>query len=281
MEDIHFYRFRLGSFDCVCVYDGFHDYTLESMVINAPAPEVEAALQKRGLASTAIRTPYTYLVVDTGSQRVLVDTGAGNFLPNSGKLVESMQAAGITPESIAAVFLTHAHPDHIGGVLDAQGNEVFRAANYYICKAERDFWFSEQAMLHPGSGMTEFARQRLTPIQAKTILIEQEGGILPGVSVLFTPGHTPGHMAVSFTSQGEQLIYSGDTVLHPLHLEHPEWLPSFDILPAAAAQSKQRLFDMLAEHGIRVIGQHFPPFPGLGHIIKKGAGWDFVAEVSL
>ena len=123
--------------------------------------------------------------------------------------------------------------------------------------------------------MTEFAREKLTPIKAKTILLDQEGEILPGVNVYFTPGHTPGHMVASFSSQNEQLIYIGDTVLHPLHLDHPDWLPVYDILPEEASASKHYLFDLVADSKCWVIGQHFPPFPSLGHIIKKGTGWEW------
>ena len=112
---------------------------------------------------------------------------------------------------------------------------------------------------------------RAQPAMAE--FIEEE--ILPGVSVLFAPGHTPGHMAVSFTSDGERLLYSGDTVLHPLHLEHPDWLPVYDILPEPAAASKKRIFDWAASTQSWVLGQHFPPFPNLGQVVKKEIGWEW------
>ena len=82
-------------------------------------------------------------------------------------------------------------------------------------------------------------------------------------------------MVVAFSSQNDRLYYIGDTVLHPLHLEHPDWLPVFDILPEAADASKHRLFDLVAAMNCWVIGQHFPPFPSLGHINKKDIGWEW------
>jgi len=173
-----------------------------------------------------------------------------------------------------SVHFHEAHPDHVGGVLGDKGNPVFSQAVYYICRTEWDFWFSEQA-IQPGGWMTEFAREKLTPIKDKTVLLEQEAEILPAVRVLFAPGHTSGHMVVSFASEGERLLYVGDTVLHPLHLEHPDWLPVFDILPESAAGSKQRIFDLAASTKCWVMGQQFPPFPSLGHVIKNDVGWEW------
>jgi glyoxylase-like metal-dependent hydrolase (beta-lactamase superfamily II) len=107
------------------------------------------------------------------------------------------------------------------------------------------------------------------------VLLEEEGEILPGVSVLFAPGHTPGHMVVSFASGGEGLLCTGDTALHPIHLDHPGWLPAFDVLPEPAAASKQRIFDLAASTQSLVLGHHFPPFPNLGHVVKKQIGWEW------
>ena len=189
--------------------------------------------------------------------------------------LDSMHSAGIRPESIDSIFITHAHGDHVGGALDDKGAPVFTEATYYICKTEWDFWFSDQAMTRAGEWMTNVAREKLTPLKNKTVLLEREEEILLGVSVLFAHGHTPGHMVVSFTTQNERLLYTGDTVLQPLHLEHPDWLPKYDILPDPAAASKRRIFDLAAATGSWVLGQHFPPFPNLGHVVKKEIGWEW------
>jgi glyoxylase-like metal-dependent hydrolase (beta-lactamase superfamily II) len=251
------------------------DYKLEEMVTNAPRSDVVAALQAHRMPTEVITTPYAYLYVNAGKHKILVDMGAGSLAPTTGRLLESMHDAGLTPEGIDAIFITHAHLDHVGGALNNMGEPNFANANYFICKVEWDFWFSEQAMVRPGKGFTNYARQNLGPLKEKMVLLEREEEILPGVSVLFAPGHTPGHMVVSFISNDERLLCTGDTVLHPLHLEHPDWLPIYDILPEPAAVSKHRIFDLAASTRSWVLGQHFPPFPNLGHVVKKEIGWEW------
>lgn len=268
-----FYPFRIGSFECVALCDGDLDYSLESMVKNAPRADVETYLQAHGLRTDVINTPFTYLYVDTGKHKILVDMGAGNLFPSTGRLLQSMAKAGLSPESIESIFISHAHPDHVGGALNEQDELIFVNATYYICKNEWDFWFSEEAIKLVDESFITFARKKLTPLKERMLLIEKEKEILPGVDVIFAPGHTPGHMGISFKSEGEQVLYTGDTVLHPLHLERPDWLPIFDILPELAGVSKDRIFDLAATTRSLVLGQHFPPFPNLGYIVKKEIGW--------
>lgn len=268
-----FYPFRIGDFECFALCDGGAKYTLESMVTNAPRSEVQEYLQTHGLPTESIVTPYTYLYVNMGKYKVLVDMGAGNLFPTTGRLLQSMEKAGISPQSIERIFISHAHPDHVGGALDSNGKLIFTNATFFIWQKEWEFWFSDQAFDQVGEVFITFARQKLAPLKDKIILLQEEKEVLPGVEVLFAPGHTPGHMVVSLKSEGEQLLYTADTVLHPLHLERPEWVPIYDILPDMAKVSKSRIFDLAAKTQSLVLGQHFPPFPNLGYIVKREPGW--------
>ena len=185
----------------------------------------------------------------------------------------SMGSAGVSPAQIDTVIITHAHPDHIGGTLDSAGQPLCPNAFYYIAQEEWDFWFSELSMVRAPERFVSVARQNLESIQDRVIRLEGGSEILPGIRAIPAPGHTPGHMVVEISSGTDLLLCIGDTVLHPLHLEHPDWLPIYDLVPESAAVSKSRILDLAAAQNALVMGQHFPPFPSLGTVFKNGKGW--------
>jgi glyoxylase-like metal-dependent hydrolase (beta-lactamase superfamily II) len=281
------FRFEIGEFECASISDGALNYPPESFFANAPLERVEEALRERNLPTAQIMTPYTCLFIDTGEYRVMVDTGAGNLgahaaqvfpgLDHStsvtGLLPENLRAEGIEPSEIDTVVITHAHPDHVGGTLDETGRLLFSNARYFISEEEWDFWASEAATTKAPAVMVDTARRNLDPLEERMTHVGDGSEILPGVRAIATFGHTPGHIALSIASKGEQLLHVSDAVLYPLHLEHPEWTPVFDMLPEQASASKRRIFDRAAEDDAMVFAHHFPPFPNLGHVRKKEQGW--------
>ena len=269
------YRFMLGDFECICLYDGVHSYTLKDKFAGVPLEQVQEALRQHGLPTESARSPYTFLYINTGEHQVLVDMGAGSSVPNAGKLVQSMNKAGIEPEQIDTVIITHAHPDHIGGTLDSEGKLVYPNASYYLSKDEWDFWFSEDSMVQVPKWFVRLARKSLELLQDRMNLLEGEAEIVPGIRAIPAPGHTPGHMVVSVSSGDEQLLYIGDTATHILHLEHPDWRPSYDILPEEAVASNRQIFDLAVAKQALVVGTHFFPFPSLGTVVKKGEAWEW------
>ncbi len=282
------YRFKVGSFECMAVSDGTHTYAPpifppppSFLFANAQRPLLEQVLHKHGLQAdqwVEWMSPYICLVVNTGKNLVLVDTGADGLGPDTGKLLQHLKAEGISPEDIDTVILTHGHPDHLGGNTDAEGKSVFANARYIISRDEWDFWMSGQAELkldeHSREILVGYARKNLPPIQNQLDLVDYEMEILPGIQTIAAPGHTPGHMALTISSEGEQLLYLSDTVLHPIHLEQPDWHAAVDLDPGQVEATRRRILDKAATEKALVIAFHFP-FPGLGHVIPKGDAWQW------
>jgi glyoxylase-like metal-dependent hydrolase (beta-lactamase superfamily II) len=209
---------------------------------------------------------------------VLVDTGAGGLAPTTGRLLQNLQTEGIAPEDINTVILTHGHPDHIGGNTDAEGRPAFPNARYVIWKGEWEFWNSEQAEQgldeHVRELLLSVARENLPPIQGKVDLLDREEEIVPGILAIAAPGHTPGHMALEISSEGEQLLCISDAALHPIHLEQPEWYPVVDFVPEQAVSTRRQLLTRAVARKALVLAFHFP-FPGLGRVARKGEGWQW------
>ena len=279
-----FYWFKIGQFECLSVSDGTFDYDPNHMFMGKSKEEVSEIMLKHNMPADVITSPYTFLYVNTGKNKVLVDMGAGKLGPNTGKMVDNLILAGIQPEEIDSVIITHAHPDHVGGTLDENGKPNYPNAKYYIWKKEWDFWFSDESIqeveknlskIVPVEVFIKVARGNLNPIKDRIEFIAVESEILPGIFCHFAPGHTPGHMVVSFKSEGEELFFVSDTVVFPLFLEQPELRLSIDISHDDASSSKHRIYDMVAERKALILAQHFPPFPSLGNIEKKDVGWSW------
>jgi glyoxylase-like metal-dependent hydrolase (beta-lactamase superfamily II) len=277
------YRLEVGTFECVIVMDGTFAYPHPAPMFfaNAPPDRLEQVLREHDLDVEqweAYVSPYPSLVIDTGQHRVLVDTGAGGMAPTTGNLIPNLQAEGIAPDDIDTVILTHGHPDHIGGAIDGEGRPAFPNARYVMWRDEWEFWTSEpdltewQMIEQFKQGILACALSSLPPIQSQLDLVDAEEEIVPGIRAVSTPGHTPGHMALSIFSNDEQLLYASDTMIHPIHLEQIDWFSAFDLAPEQALASKQRFLERAAAEKALVHSFHFP-FPGLGYVVQKENAW--------
>ncbi len=277
------YRFKIGDFECLAVSDGSHTYTPpqfpppEVMLFANASPESLASVRQRYNLPTPWTewvSPYTCLVVRTDKHLVLVDTGAGSLATTTGKLIANLRAAGIAPGDIDTVVNTHGHPDHLGGNTTADGKPAFPKARYVISRDEWDFWTSAQAEQkideHSREILVGTARRNLLPLKDRLQLVGGEAEIVPGMQAIPAPGHTPGLMALAVSSKNERLLCISDVVLHPVHLEMPEWFSVFDVFPDSLVLTRRKLLSSAGK--ALIMAFHFP-FPGLGRVVRKGKTW--------
>ncbi len=276
------YRFKIGAFHCLAVSDGTFVYPPAMVFVNAPKEEYEEALREHHLPLDEIKTPYICLYLDTGEHRVLVDTGAGKLAPTTGRLIENLRSEGIDSRSIDTVILTHAHPDHVGGNLDSNGNLAFPNARYVMSRDEWNFWTLQPDLSslkcddHLKHLMLQYAADMLPPIRHRLDLVDGEGEVVPGVRTVAAPGHTPGHLAIEISSQGEALIDAVDAILHPVLIERLDWYSIVDLLPEKALTSRRSVLERATESGTAIMAFHFP-FPGLGRVMRTETGFNYKA----
>jgi glyoxylase-like metal-dependent hydrolase (beta-lactamase superfamily II) len=280
-----YYSFKVGAFTCTAINDGTFTYAPPTfpppanfLFINAAADRLNRVLGKYGLKNENWKewtSPYICLLINTGKQKVLIDTGAGNLGTDTGKILKNLKNAGVSAEEIDIVILTHGHPDHLGGNVNSVGEVVFPRARWIMAKKEWQFW-NEQAEHHLAEHGREMlisiARKNLLPLKDRIYLVDKETEIIPGIKTIDAPGHTPGLIALSIHSEGESLMCISDVVIHPIHLEEPSWYAAVDVVPDLLASTRQRIMAMASVEKALVIAFHFP-FPGLGYIVPTGNVW--------
>ncbi len=277
-------RFTIGEFKCTVLSDGSGIFPggkpAEMMFAAAPQAEAEAALRERGEPTDVMSNQINCLLIDTGEQLLLVDTGLGAASQGGmGILLDSLREAGHTPDEIDRVIISHGHGDHINGLTDESGNLIYPNARFVFWRSEWEHWTDEAWLSERPEMAAQAARKHLPPLKDHLQLVDSESDIVPGVRALPTPGHTPGHLSLLISSGGEHLIYVGDAFLHPLHVEHPEWSAVFDTSYEDAAATRPKLYRRAVETNALLLVYHIT-FPGLGRIVTDGDGWQWQPEAT-
>ncbi|WP_037317023.1 MBL fold metallo-hydrolase [Ruegeria halocynthiae] len=209
---------------------------------------------------------FTPTLVNTGSELVLFDTGLGQ-----GGIQAALADAGVTPDQIDIVVLTHMHPDHIGG-MTTNDAPTFANARYVTASPEYDFWAAQDA----GNRVGDLVAAKVTPLAEKMSFLEDGGEVASGITAVAAYGHTPGHTVFHLESNGQRLVLTADLANHYVwSFAHPEWEVRFDMDKAAATASRRNVLGMLAADKVPMIGYHMP-FPSAGYVEARGDGFRFV-----
>ena len=274
------HTFKLGAAEVTVLTDGSMAMPLGWVLPGRERAEVEAAFKDDGRTLGELTIEVNVALVRTGGQLILIDAGSGpDFAPQRGKLADNLAAAGIKPEAITTVVFTHAHPDHLWGVIDPlDDSTLFPKARHVMTAAERDYWLKpgvEASVPEAVRGAAIGTQRRLKTLGDRIETVRPGAEISAGVTLVDTAGHSPGHVSVLVRSGGEQLLIGGDVLIeHTVSFARPEWRwgPDWDQDMAVAA--RRRTLDMLATDRVPLLGYHLP-WPGLGRVERKGAAWRF------
>lgn len=252
--------------------------------ILGPAPKDELApiLKEFGLNSKNLTPECNLTLYQDGERNILFDVGAGSdFMPSAGFITESLDAIGLTPDDITHVVFTHAHPDHIWGLLDDFDDPLFSDVSYFMGKAEWDYWWNPNTVSEIGENLAAFAvgaKRRLEAIEDQIEFFTDGQEILPGVAAVSTPGHTPGHMSFEIRNGSETSMVIGDAIgNHHVAFRKPDWPSGSDQDRDTAIKSRKMLFDRITNEDMKIIGFHLPD-GGIGRVAKRQNGFDFIGE---
>ncbi len=275
------HKFKIGSAEVVVISDG--DFTLPASFVlpGRPDAEIEGVFKKAGIAPATIKAEVNVVVIKLGSETILIDTGAGpDFMPTLGRLADRLEAAGVKPEEVTKVVFTHAHADHLWGVIDPLGGgSLFEKAQHVMTAVERDYWLQadvESRVAEPFKAMAAGTHRRLKSIADRIQTAVAGTEIVPGLAYVDTAGHTPGHVSVLLKSGSEQLLIGGDALVNAaVSFAEPAWRWGSDMDPDRAIATRIRLLDRLATEKIALTGYHLP-WPGVGRVERKDGAYRFV-----
>lgn len=266
------------NFSVQSVSDGKLVLPVDFLVARDADPtEAQTILNDAGATGDTYDSPLNLTMMTRGDETILFDAGSGpDFMPTAGKLPEALAAIGVTPEQVTHVVFTHAHPDHIWGVLDDFDEPAFVNARYMIGRTERDYWLDPATpeTIEPSRlSFVAGAKRRIETLGELLETFEDGDEILPKIKAIMTPGHTPGHM--SFDLAG-QLFVAGDVVTNPhLAFSRPKILSGSDQAPEIAAETRRKTLNMLSDSDTKVLGYHLPQ-GGIGQVRRNEDGFEFL-----
>jgi glyoxylase-like metal-dependent hydrolase (beta-lactamase superfamily II) len=279
-----FYRYKVGSIEITVVTDGVNRLPVtDEFVLNAKKEEVNAALAEAFMEPGVFVGPYNPIVLNTGSKLVVVDTGTGEAAykatkGQSGQFLTNLAAAGIDANAVDTVMISHYHGDHINGLLRADGSLAFPNAEILVPAREHAYWLDDGEMSRSPTKRIADNHKNVRRVISGEVLkrlrtYEWDKEVIPGVTAVGTPGHTPGHTSHVVASGNAKVYVQADVTHAPfLFARHPGWHAFYDHEPVQAEATRRKVYDMLAAERMTVQGFHYP-FPSVAHVEKTATGY--------
>ena len=275
-----FYRVMVGDIEVTALLDGH--LALPPALFDLPEAAAAELLTGAFRPVAPIVTPVNAFAVNTGERLYLIDTGTvQGYAPTVAHLPEAMAAAGLVPEAVDAVLLTHLHPDHAGGLV-RDGKLAFPNAELVLAESEAGFWLDAATAAQApteAQPMFKIAQDAVAAHGDRVRRLPAAGGaVASGIEAIALPGHTPGHTGYLITDGDEALWLWGDIVhAAALQFPRPETTLSFDVDRSMAADTRRQDIERAAAERLAVAGAHLP-FPGIGYVVRTadGQGYGFM-----
>lgn len=271
----------LGEKKIDVLSDGNLSLPVSMLMAGAPKDEIKPFFEKHKLAMDTLEPSCNLTLVRDGERTILFDAGSGtNFMPSAGKVSEALEAIELDPSEVTHVIFTHAHPDHLWGLLDDFDDPLFSEAEYMISKQEWDYWINPQTVNDISEARQSFAvgaKRNLEAIEDQITRFDYEAEILPGIRAINTAGHTPGHASFEIRSGSESVVVVGDVLTNQFYsFEKPHWPSGSDQDQEMGIKARQSLLDQMHTDKMALIGFHIP-YPGIGRVEKVDNEYRFVA----
>jgi len=281
-----YYSYKVGDIEVISIYDGiWQNDGFDSFAVNASGDEVKAALTTAGHSTDFIPIEFAFTIIKAGGKTIMLDAGTGGQLaPTAGLAAKGgFEAAGITPDSIDTIIVSHMHPDHIFGLMEKDTNaQVFPNAEIMVGETEYNFWTDPGLIEKLPEGRRGLGQriQATFPTWKNVSQFKDDAELAPGIRAVKSFGHTPGHTSIHLSSGEDELLLIGDAIIVPaLFLANLDWQLAFDADKDQATKTRKAIVDQAIADNITIGGYHFG-FPNAGKIEKDGSSHVFIpAEV--